>query len=96
VGVGNIATLHTLAGDTDLILMDPNGKVRKRVKNVPEHGLAMDGAGNVYLSDEFGGQIEVIDPQGNVVLQINGASGTRFGYALWQENLYGPPVDISQ
>ena len=33
-----------------------------------------------------------IDAQGNVVLQINGASGTRFGYALWQESLYGPPV----
>ena len=64
--VGNIATLHTLAGDTDLLLMDPNGKVRKRVKNVPEHGLAMDGAGNVYLSDEFGGQIQVIDPQGTI------------------------------
>jgi sugar lactone lactonase YvrE len=64
--VGNIATLHNLAGDTDLLLLDPNGKLRKRVKNVPEHGLAMDGAGNVYLSDSFGGQIEVIDPQGNV------------------------------
>jgi len=64
--VGNIATLHTLAGDTDLLLMDPNGKVRKRVKNVPEHGLAMDGAGNVYLSDEFEGQIQVIDPQGTI------------------------------
>jgi sugar lactone lactonase YvrE len=64
--VGNMATLHTLAGDTDLLLLDPNGKVKKRVKNVPEHGLAMDGAGNVYLSDEFAGQIEVLDPQGNV------------------------------
>jgi ligand-binding sensor domain-containing protein len=26
----------------------------------------MDGAGNVYLSDEFGGMIEVVDPQGSV------------------------------
>jgi hypothetical protein len=36
-----------------------------------------------------------VDPQGNVVLQVNGASGTRFGYALWRESLYGPPPDIS-
>jgi sugar lactone lactonase YvrE len=62
--VGNMATLHSLAGDTDLLLLDPNGKLKKRVKNVPEHGLAMDGAGNVYLSDEFGGQIQVIDSTG--------------------------------
>jgi sugar lactone lactonase YvrE len=64
--LGNIATLHDLAGDTDLLLLDPNGKLKKRVKNVPSHGLAMDGAGDVFLSDEFAGQIEVIDPQGNV------------------------------
>jgi len=64
--VGNMATLHDLAGDTDLLLLDPNGKLKKRVKNVPGHGLAMDGAGDVFLSDEFGGQIEVLDPQGNV------------------------------
>jgi DNA-binding beta-propeller fold protein YncE len=64
--VGNMATLHDLAGDTDLLLLDPNGKVKKRVKNVPGHGLAMDGAGNVYLSDEFEGQIQVIDPSGAI------------------------------
>jgi hypothetical protein len=26
----------------------------------------MDGAGNVYLSDEFGGSIQVMDPQGAI------------------------------
>jgi hypothetical protein len=31
-----------------------------------------------------------------LVLQINCASGTRFGYVLWQETLYGSPSDISQ
>ncbi len=64
--VGNIATLHDSAGNTDLLLLDPSGKIRKRVKNVPEHGLAMDGAGNVYMSDEFGHSIEVIDPEGAI------------------------------
>ena len=64
--LGNVATLHSYAGDAALLLFDANGKLKKRVKNVPDHGLAMDGAGNVFLSDEFGGQIEVIDPDGNV------------------------------
>ncbi len=63
--VGNIATLHDMAGDTDLLLLDPSGKIRKRVKNKPDHGLAMDGAGNVYLADTFDGTIEVVDSNGN-------------------------------
>jgi len=52
--------------------------------------------GNTLIDFSNASVMKEIDPQGNVVLQINGASGTRFGYALWQENLYGPPVDISQ
>jgi hypothetical protein len=40
--------------------------------------------------------IKEVDPAGAVVVQINGATGTRFGYALWQETLYGPPSDIAQ
>jgi sugar lactone lactonase YvrE len=72
--LGNIATLHDLAGNTDLLLLDPNGKLKKRVKNVPGHGLAMDGAGDVFLSDQFGGQIEVMDPQGAVKSKFGSAS----------------------
>jgi hypothetical protein len=63
--VGNVATLHDMAGHTDLLLLDANGKIRKRVTNKPDNGLAMDGAGNVYLSDESDGTIEVIDSTGN-------------------------------
>ena len=64
--LGNVATLHDARGDTDLLLLDPNGKLKKRVKNVPDHGLAVDGAGDVFLSDQFAGQIQVLDAQGNV------------------------------
>lgn len=69
--VGDVATMHSEAGDTDLLLLDSNGKIRKRVKNKPDHALAMDGAGNVYLSDQFDGTIEVIDQ--------NGATKSKFG-----------------
>jgi sugar lactone lactonase YvrE len=64
--VGNIATLHDAAGDSDLLLLDANGKLKKRIKNKSAAGLAMDGAGNVYLSDEWDGTIEVLDSSGNV------------------------------
>ena len=52
--------------------------------------------GNTLVDFSNASVMKEIDAQGNVVLQINGASGTRFGYALWQESLYGPPSDISQ
>jgi hypothetical protein len=52
--------------------------------------------GNTLVTISNASVMKEIDPQGAVVLQINGASGTRFGYALWQETLYGPPSDISQ
>jgi hypothetical protein len=52
--------------------------------------------GNTLVDFSNASVMKEIDAQGNVVLQINGASGTRFGYALWQETLYGPPSDISQ
>ena len=51
--------------------------------------------GNTLVTFSNASSIKEIDAQGNVVLQINGASGTRFGYALWRETLYGPPPDIS-
>jgi ligand-binding sensor domain-containing protein len=71
--VGNVATMHSEGGDTALLLMDSNGKIRKRIKNKPDHALAMDGAGNVYLSDPFDGTIEVIDS--------TGATKSKFGSA---------------
>jgi hypothetical protein len=52
--------------------------------------------GNTLVDFSNASVMKEIDAQGNVVLQINGASGTRFGYALWQESLYDPPSDISQ
>jgi hypothetical protein len=52
--------------------------------------------GNTLVTISNASVMKEIDPQGTVVLQINGASGTRFGYALWRETLYGPPPDISQ
>jgi hypothetical protein len=52
--------------------------------------------GNTLVTFSNASVIKEVDPAGAVVLQINGASGTRFGYALWQETLYGPPSDISQ
>jgi hypothetical protein len=51
--------------------------------------------GNTLVTFSNASVIKEIDGQNNVVLQINGATGTRFGYALWQETLYGPPIDIS-
>jgi len=51
--------------------------------------------GNTLVDFSNASIMKELDPQGTVVMQINGASGTRFGYALWQETLYGPPIDIS-
>ena len=50
--------------------------------------------GNTLVTFSNASVIKEIDGQNNVLLQINGASGTRFGYALWQESLYGAPSDI--
>ena len=50
--------------------------------------------GNTLVTFSNASVIKEIDGQDNVVLQINGASGTRLGYALWQESLYGAPSDI--
>jgi len=52
--------------------------------------------GNTLVTFSNQSVIKEIDPQNAVVLQINGGTGTRFGYALWQDSLYGPPSDISQ
>jgi hypothetical protein len=50
--------------------------------------------GNTLVTFSNASVIKEIDGQNNVLLQINGASGARFGYALWQESLYGAPSDI--
>jgi len=52
--------------------------------------------GNTLVTFSNAAVMKEIDGQGNVVLQVNGTSPARFGYALWQDSLYGPPSDISQ
>jgi hypothetical protein len=49
--------------------------------------------GNTLITYSNGHLIQEVDPQGNVVLEINGGSSS-FGYAEWRESLYGPPQDI--
>ncbi len=69
---GNMASFHSAAGDTDLLLLEPSGKVKKRIKNVSGKSLAMDGANNVYVTLEYAdANIEVYDATGNLK--------TRFG-----------------
>jgi hypothetical protein len=51
--------------------------------------------GNTLITYSNDGLIQEIDPQRNVVLEIDGGSSS-FGYSLWRETLYGPPPDISQ
>jgi len=50
--------------------------------------------GNTLITYSNDGLIQEIDPQRNVVLEIEGGSSA-FGYSLWRETLYGPPPDIS-
>jgi hypothetical protein len=49
--------------------------------------------GNTLVTYSNDGVIKEIDPQRNVVLEINGSNNARFGYALWTDSLYGPPPD---
>jgi streptogramin lyase len=62
--VGNMVAEHTTAGDTTILFMDPKGKVKQRVKRDETQGLAIDGAGNVYIDAMWDGTIEVLDPKG--------------------------------
>jgi hypothetical protein len=62
--LGNMAVLHTAAGDSDLLLLDATGKLTKRIKNKDAAGLAMDGAGNIYITDRFDYTVEVLDKTG--------------------------------
>lgn len=65
--LGNMATFHSAAGDTDLLFLEPSGKVKKRIKNVSGTGVAMDGSDNVYVTLEYAdANIEVYDATGNV------------------------------
>jgi hypothetical protein len=52
--------------------------------------------GNTLVTFSNAGVIKEIDSQGSVVVQINAPTGNRFGYALWQDSLYGPPADFAQ
>jgi hypothetical protein len=51
--------------------------------------------GNTLVTFSNDSIIHEIDPDGNLVLAIDGG-GDAMGYALWRETLYGPPPDISQ
>jgi DNA-binding beta-propeller fold protein YncE len=64
--LGNIATTHYAAGNSDFLRLDPKGKVTQRVKNKEPKGLALDGAGNAYLTGDDDGVVEVLDPKGAV------------------------------
>ena len=50
--------------------------------------------GNTLVTYSTESAIQEIDAQGQLVLEITGASGVRIGYTLWQPTLYGPPLDI--
>ena len=63
--LGNMATTHDAAGNSDFLRLDPKGKVTLRVKDKDPKGLALDGAGNAYLTGEDG-VVEVLDPKGAV------------------------------
>jgi len=63
---GNIATTHDAAGHSDFLRLDPSGKVTQRVKDKDPKGLALDGAGNAYLTGDDDGIVEVLDPKGAV------------------------------
>ena len=64
--LGNMATTHDSAGNSDFLRLDPKGKVTQRVKNKDPSGLALDGAGNAYLTGDNDGVVEVLDPKGAV------------------------------
>jgi hypothetical protein len=51
--------------------------------------------GNTLVTFSNDSIIKEIDAQKNVVMEINGG-GSRFGYSLWTDTLYGPPPDILQ
>jgi hypothetical protein len=51
--------------------------------------------GNTLVTYSNDGLIQELDPQRNVVLEIDGGGSNSFGYSLWRETLYGPPPDIS-
>jgi hypothetical protein len=50
--------------------------------------------GNTLVTYSTASVIHEVDSQGNLVLEITGASGVRIGYTLWRETLYGSPPDI--
>ncbi len=80
---GEIITMHSAAGNTDLLRLDAKGKVVSRVKNKDAQSLAIDGKKNAYLTLRFPDSVEVIDEKGAVTAKfgskgdphISGADG---------------------
>jgi len=52
--------------------------------------------GNTLVTFSNDSVMKEIDDTETVVLEINGAAGTRIGYAMWRPTLYGPPPSLSQ
>jgi hypothetical protein len=48
--------------------------------------------GNTLVTYSNDSIIHEIDPQGNLVMEIDGG-GYAFGYASWRPSLYEPPAD---
>jgi hypothetical protein len=49
--------------------------------------------GNTLVTFSNDSLLHEVDPDGNLVLEIDGG-GDAMGYSLWRETLYGPPPDI--
>ena len=67
---GEIITMHSAAGNTDLLRLDAKGKVVSRVKNKDAQSLAIDGKKNAYLTLRFPHSVEVIDEKGAVTAKF--------------------------
>ena len=72
------------------------------VKELPSGGFTQNlgdvqrlPGGNTLVTYSNDSLIQEVDPQGNVVLEIEGGNSS-FGYAEWRESLYGEPIDITQ
>jgi hypothetical protein len=51
--------------------------------------------GNTLVTYSNASVVHEVDPENNLVMQFDGG-GSRIGYTLWRETLYGPPPDIQQ
>src|SRR5690606_31763617 len=51
--------------------------------------------GNTLVTFSNASIVHEVDPQTNIVMEFDGG-GSRIGYTLWRETLYGSPPDILQ